>query len=76
MMGADEVGTLTAIKAWHKDIIQPLMTKHSGRVVKLMGDGVLAEFASAVNAGLPKDKRIVLRVGINLGDVIVEGADL
>jgi adenylate cyclase len=92
MMGANEVGTLTAIKAWHTDIIQPLMTKHSGRVVKLMGDGVLAEFASAVNAvecavelqktmaaaseGVAEGRRITLRVGINLGDVIVEGTDL
>ncbi len=50
MMGVNEAGTLTALKAWQKDIIQPLMTKHIGRVVKLMGDGVLAEFASAVNA--------------------------
>ena len=92
MMGANEVGTLTAIRAWHTDIIQPLMTKHSGRVVKLMGDGVLAEFASAVNAvecavelqktmaaaseGVAEGRRITLRVGINLGDVIVEGTDL
>ncbi|WFU39055.1 hypothetical protein QA640_32375 [Bradyrhizobium sp. CB82] len=50
MMGVDEAGTLTALKAWHKNVIQPLMTKHNGRVVKLMGDGVLAEFGSAVNA--------------------------
>src|SRR5690242_9499123 len=50
MMGVNEAATLTALKARHKDIIQPLMTKHSGRVVKLMGDGVLAEFGSAVNA--------------------------
>src|SRR6516164_5013481 len=92
MMGADEVGTLAAVKVWHKDVMEPLMTKHSGRVVKLMGDGVLAEFASAVNAvecavelqkimvaaceGVAEGKRIALRVGINLGDVIVEGSDL
>ena len=92
MMGVNEAGTLTALKAWHKDIVQPLMTKHYGRVVKLMGDGVLAEFASAVNAvecavamqeamaaaneGVPEDRKIILRVGINLGDVIVEGSDL
>jgi adenylate cyclase len=91
-LGANEVATLTAIKAWHRDIIQPLMAKHSGRVVKLMGDGVLAEFASAVNAvecavelqetmaaaseGVAEGRRITLRVGINLGDVIVEGTDL
>ena len=92
MMGANEAGTLTALKAWHKDTLQPLMTKHSGRVVKLMGDGVLAEFASAVSAvecavemqesmtaaneDAPEDRKIILRIGINLGDVIVEGSDL
>jgi adenylate cyclase len=92
MMGVNEAGTLTALKAWHKDIIQPLMTKHNGRIVKLIGDGVLAEFTSAVNAvecavelqkGMnivnevaPEERRIILRVGVNLGDVIVEGGDL
>jgi adenylate cyclase len=92
MMGVNEAGTLTALKAWHRDIIQPLITKHNGRVVKLMGDGVLAEFRSAVNAvecavdmqevtaatneGVPEERKIILRVGVNLGDVIVEGSDL
>ena len=92
MMGVNEAGTLTALKAWQRDIVQPLMTKHYGRVVKLMGDEVLAEFASAVNAvecavnmqeamaaaneGVPEERKIILRVGINLGDVIVEGSDL
>ncbi len=92
MMGANEAGTLTALKTWDKDILQPLMTKHSGRVVKLMGDGVLAEFASAVNAvecavemqksmaanneDAPEEQKIILRIGINLGDVIVDGGDL
>ena len=92
MMGMDEAGTLRALKAWHTNIIQPLMTKHNGRVVKLMGDGVLAEFGSAVNAvecavglqesmnaaneGAPDKRKIMLRVGINLGDVIVEGGDI
>jgi TolB-like protein len=92
MMGADEAGTLTALKAWDKDTLQPLMTKHGGRVVKLMGDGVLAEFASAVNAvecavemqrsmaanneDAPEELKITLRIGINLGDVIVDGGDL
>lgn len=92
LMQADEAGTLTALKARRTDILQPLVTKHHGRVVKLMGDGVLVEFASAVNAvacavelqeGMdaanaesPEDRRIVLRVGINLGDVMVEGQDL
>jgi adenylate cyclase len=92
LMEADEVGTLAALKARRRDILQPLLAKHHGRVVKVMGDGVLAEFASAVNAvtsavelqqqmsaanvGLPEDRRIILRIGLNVGDVIVEGADL
>jgi TolB-like protein len=92
MMGVDEAGTLTALKAWNKNILQPLMTKHGGRVVKLIGDGVLAEFASAVkavecavelqklmannNEDTPEEKMFLLRVGINLGDVIVDGDDL
>src|SRR5262249_50219268 len=75
-----------------KGILQPLVTRYHGRVVKLMGDGVLVEFASAVdavecavrlqenmgasNATLPEDRRRVLRIGINLGDVIVDGGDL
>jgi len=92
LMQVDEVGTLTALKARRTEILQPLVSKHRGRIVKLMGDGVLVEFASAVNAvecavqlqdaidaannDVPEDQRIVLRVGINLGDVMVEGQDL
>jgi adenylate cyclase len=91
-MQADEAGTLTALKARRTGILQPLISTHHGRIVKVMGDGVLVEFASAVNAvtcavelqaamdaanaGLPEDRQIVLRVGINLGDVMVEGGDL
>lgn len=92
LMERDEAGTLVAIKSRRKDILQPLLAKHNGRIVKLMGDGVLVEFASAVNAvqcavelqnamaaanaDVPQDSRIVLRVGINLGDVMVDGGDL
>src|SRR5213593_3190837 len=92
LMERDEAGTLTALKARHKDVVQPLVAKHQGRIFKVMGDGVLAEFGSAVNAvscamdlqvamdvanrDIPEDRRIVLRVGINLGDVMVEGNDL
>ncbi|WP_189502465.1 adenylate/guanylate cyclase domain-containing protein [Mesorhizobium sp. M00.F.Ca.ET.216.01.1.1] len=92
LMERDEAGTLVAIKSRRKDILQPLLAKHNGRIVKLMGDGVLVEFASAVNAvqcavelqnamaaanaDVPQDSRIVLRIGINLGDVMVEGSDL
>ena len=92
LMEQDEIGTLTALKARRRDVLGPLVAHYHGRVVKVMGDGVLVEFASAVNAvqcaielqkrmaeandGLPKARRIVLRIGINLGDVIVEGSDL
>ena len=92
LMGADEAGTLAVLKARRAEVLQPIVAKHRGRVVKLMGDGVLVEFASAVdavecaiqlqkameaaNAGVPEDRRIVLRIGINLGDVMVEGGDL
>jgi class 3 adenylate cyclase len=92
MMQADEAGTLSALKARRSDILQPLVTKYHGRVVKLMGDGVLIEYASAVdavacavelqkamaaaNTSSREDRHIVLRIVINLGDVMVEGGDL
>jgi adenylate cyclase len=92
LMQADEAGTLAILKDVRAKILQPMLTKHRGRIVKLMGDGVLVEFASAVNAvtcavelqaaiaaasaELPEDRQIVLRIGINLGDVIAEGSDL
>ena len=92
LMQTDEAGTLAALKDRRSKILQPMVAKHRGRVVKVMGDGVLVEFASAVNAvacaielqeameaanaGLLEDRRIELRIGINLGDVIVEGGDL
>jgi adenylate cyclase len=92
LMEQDEAGTLAALKLRRTEILKPLVAKHRGRVVKVMGDGVLVEFASAgdavacamrlqadmaaANAGLAEDRQIVLRVGLNLGDVIVEGGDL
>lgn len=88
----DEAGTLAALKHRRKDVLAPLVAEHHGRIVKVMGDGVLVEFASAVNAvacavelqkrmatandGIADERRIVLRIGINLGDVVVEGGDL
>ena len=88
----DEVGTLASLKQRRKSILEPLVAEHQGRIVKVMGDGVLVEFASAVNAvacaselqkrmaaandGIADDRRIVLRIGINLGDVVVEGGDI
>jgi len=92
LMEADEAGTLTTLKARRKDVLDPLVAKHKGRVFKTTGDGVLVEFASAVNAvqcavdlqlGMlaangdrSADRQIVLRIGVNLGDVMVEGSDL
>jgi adenylate cyclase len=92
LMEQDEAGTLAALKERRTNILQPLVAAHHGRIVKVMGDGVLVEFASAVNAvacavelqkkmaaandGVADDRRVVLRVGINLGDVVVEGSDL
>src|SRR5262249_3705200 len=88
LMEQDEAGTLAALKERRKGILQPLVAQHQGRIIKVMGDGVLVEFASAVNAidcaielqkrmavangGVSEERHILLRVGINLGDVIVE----
>jgi len=92
LMQLDETGTLAALKTRRTEVLQPIVSKHRGRIVKLMGDGVLVEFASAVdavecavqlqeamnaaNTDLPDDRQIVLRAGVNLGDVMVEGGDL
>jgi len=91
LMEQDEAGTLAALIARRKQVLEPLVTKHQGRVFKLAGDGAFVEFASAVNAvqcaielqremaaanaDLSQERRIVLRIGINLGDVIIEGGD-
>ena len=88
----DEEGTLAALRDIRHSVIDPLLAEHRGRIVKLMGDGALAEFGSvvdavscalAVQAGtaarqaqVPPERRIVFRIGINLGDVVVEGEDL
>src|SRR5438067_8017861 len=92
LMQLDEAGTLAVLKSRRSEVLQPVVSKYRGRIIKLMGDGVLIEFGSAVdavecaiqiqqametaNAGLQKDRRIMLRIGINLGDVMVEGSDL
>ena len=92
MMQADEAQTLAALKARRAKILQPLVARYHGRIVKLMGDGALIEFVSAVEAvqcavdlqqgmaaandGLPEDRQVLLRLGINLGDVMVEDGDL
>jgi adenylate cyclase len=92
LMERDEAGTLATLKSRRAEILQPMVSKHHGRIVKLMGDGVLVEFSSAVNAvqcavelqqgfsaanaGLAEGTAALLRVGVNLGDVVVEGGDL
>jgi len=92
LMGADEVGTLNALKAHRHDRIDPVIARHHGRIVKTTGDGLLVEFASVVdavacgvliqrvmlafNAGIHVDRQIVLRIGINLGDIIIDGNDI
>jgi adenylate cyclase len=92
LMGEDEAGTLERLKSLRKELVQPGITARKGRIVKLMGDGLLAEFPSIVEAvqcavdiqaampdrepGLPEDARIRLRIGVNLGDIIGEGSDI
>jgi adenylate cyclase len=92
LMGEDESGTLARLKAHRRELIEPAIAACGGRTVKLMGDGALVEFASVVdavqcaveiqramaerNAGVPEARRIAFRIGINLGDVIVEGDDI
>jgi adenylate cyclase len=92
LMGADESGTLSALKAHRKELIEPTSQQYGGRTVKLMGDGALMEFASVIdavlfavevqcamrehNADVPAERQIVYRIGINIGDIIVEGDDI
>ncbi|MCH8154842.1 MAG: adenylate/guanylate cyclase domain-containing protein, partial [Proteobacteria bacterium] len=92
LMAADEAGTLAQLKTHRKELIEPKTAEHHGRVVKLMGDGTLMEFGSVVdavrfavdvqqamaerNAKVPEDRRIIYRMGINIGDIIVEGDDI
>ena len=92
LMEIDEEGTLAALKAYREELIDPAIAERNGRIVKLMGDGSLVEFASVVDAvncavaiqislaerndGLDNDQKIELRIGVHLGDVIVEGDDI
>jgi adenylate cyclase len=92
LMGRDEAGTVGRLKALRKELIEPLLAEHHGRLVKLMGDGALVEFTSLIDAvwcaveiqnGIARrqadvaaDQRIAFRIGINLGDVIVEDDDI
>jgi adenylate cyclase len=92
LMGLDEARTLSRLNALRRKIFDPTVAAHSGRIVKLMGDGALVEFASAVNAvtcaieiqrlvgdhdaGDYQVDPILLRIGINVGDIIIEGEDI
>jgi adenylate cyclase len=92
LMGTDEEGTLAALKACRRELTDPKVAEHHGRIVKTTGDGTLAEFASAVdavrcaievqramaerNTAIPEDRRIEFRIGINVGDVLFDEGDI
>jgi Adenylate and Guanylate cyclase catalytic domain len=92
LMSLDEEGTLAALKAHRRELIDPLLTQHHGRIFKTTGDGILIEFGSVIdavrcavviqqgmderNASVAENRRIRFRVGINLGDIIVEEGDI
>src|SRR5712672_4282087 len=92
LMGTDEMGTLTALKSHRRELVDSGIAEHHGRIVKTTGDGMLVEFASVVdavgcavsiqrsmvrrNAGIADDKQIVFRIGINVGDIIIDGDDI
>src|SRR5262245_59562226 len=92
LMGDDEVRTLQSLKVHRRELIDPVIASHHGRMVKTTGDGALVEFASIVdavacavaiqrgmirrNTAVPLEKRIVFRIGINVGDIIIDGDDI
>lgn len=92
LMGRDEEGTLASLKEVRANLVDPAIARHNGRIVKTTGDGLLVEFSSVVDAlrcavevqgrmtergvDLPEDRRLQFRVGINLGDVIIDGDDI
>jgi adenylate cyclase len=92
LMGNDEEGTLAALKACRRELIDPKVAEHRGRIVKTTGDGALVEFASAVDAtrcameiqramaercaAIPEDRRVEFRIGINVGDIIIDESDI
>jgi TolB-like protein/class 3 adenylate cyclase/rhodanese-related sulfurtransferase len=92
LLGEDETGTLASLRAHREELIEPKVAAHEGRIVKLMGDGLLAEFPSALeavrcavevqramaerNADVPEARQVQFRIGVNLGDVVAEGDDI
>jgi adenylate cyclase len=92
LMGADDEGTLQRLRAHRRKLVDPKIREHHGRIVKTTGDGMLVEFSSVVdavrcaveiqramvdrNAGIAEDQRIIFRIGVNLGDVIIDGDDI
>jgi TolB-like protein len=92
LMGADEEGTLAGLKSHRRDLLDPKIAEHRGRIVKTTGDGLLAEFASVVdalrcavevqrgmserNSGIPQARRIEFRVGLNAGDIMIDAGDI
>jgi class 3 adenylate cyclase/pimeloyl-ACP methyl ester carboxylesterase len=92
LMGTDEIGTLTSLKSHRRDLVDSGIAEHRGRIVKTTGDGMLVEFASVVdavscavhiqrsmvrrNVTVPSDKQIIFRIGINVGDIIIDGDDI
>jgi adenylate cyclase len=92
LMGVDEEGTLAALKTLRREVIDPKIAEHRGRIVKTTGDGALVEFASAVdgvrcgveiqramaerNAAIPEDRQVAFRIGINVGDIIIDEGDI
>lgn len=92
LMGMDEIATLAALKSARTELIDPVVKENHGRLVKTTGDGLLLEFASVVdaiscavaiqkgmlarNVAVPADRRIVFRIGVNIGDIIIEGQDI
>jgi adenylate cyclase len=92
LMGADEEGTLERLKTHRRQLVDPKIREHRGRIVKTTGDGMLVDFPSVVdavrcaveiqrgmvdrNADIPEDERITFRIGVNLGDVIIDGDDI
>src|ERR1700684_75927 len=92
LMGADEIGTITSLKSHRRELVDSAIAEHRGRIVKTTGDGMLVEFASVVdgvscavyvqrsmvrrNAAVPTEKQVIIRIGINVGDIVIDGDDI